>query len=208
MKKLLVALLVAMMFVSGVAVADNSDPVSLSGSGTTITDSVRVDTYPRRFTFTQTEPGEFDVSCVLGGETYSIVDGNYLDTTGCVCIPRVGDYTFMIESASDWTIDIVQMVDVDFAPLSMHGDYVTDIYTFDKPVILDITAKFDDSDNFFVYAYVEERSGYWDKQYLANELKDAGGIVELSKILAIAKPTRVYFVIDFDEGDWTLDIKQ
>lgn len=183
------------------------EPINISGSGTEILNPVTIDNVPTRIIYSQSEPGEFDVSCIYNDENYSLIDSSYNEDYGIELTNKAGEYVFMVETGSDldWTLRFESLTDADFSPLSMHGDCVSDIYTFDGPCVIRFSAKFADFENLFLDAYIETDDG-WDKEYLLNELESAGYEGEYSKILKIAGPTRVFFKIDFDAGDWTLDI--
>lgn len=181
-------------------------PITIEGTGVTITDNISIKSVPSRITFEQSEKGEFDVSCIFGNDDYSVVSGYNTDTYGSDVINKAGDYTFMIESEEDWKLTIERMNNVEFESKTGEGDYVSDIYNIDKPCIVTLDAEFYDHDNLFLYAYVETDYG-WDREYLLNELESGGFSKEFKSILKISKPTKVYFVLDFDEGKWKLDLQ-
>lgn len=183
---------------------DDSGTISLVGSGVSICDPITISEVPARVTYTQSDGTEYDLSYIYGDKNHTLLDG-YTDYNGVSFIDKSGEYTFLVESKSDWTIQIDPLKEAEFSALSGSGDCVTDIYTFDKPVIIQLNAKFNGYDNLFLYAYIETKYG-WDKNYLANELEDAGFNGEYKYILKIPTESRVFFELDFDDGEWSLDI--
>ena len=68
--------------------------------------------------------------------------------------------------------------------------------------LIEITAKYNAFDN-CIFSYYYKDGNRWRKESLTNELEDSGKYT-YEKIIKSAGQTQLFFVVDFDDGDWSI----
>lgn len=179
----------------------NGDKITLTGNKTKIVSGVHIDFSPCRVTFKQEGNSEYHVSYIRGD-----YDGNLMydfsGSTSTVLLNKDGDYEFAIEASSPWTLEFEPLVEAGGLEFSGHGDYVSNIYTINGSTIIDIEGTYRDFDNFIVTVYTLGSYG-WSSDGLTNGLQSSG-TESYEKIIKASGETKIFFTIDFDNGDWSI----
>ena len=181
--------------------ANSGEKITLSGSKTKIVSGVHIDFSPCRVTFKQEGNAEYQISYIRGE-----YDGNlmyeYNGSTSTALLNKNGDYEFAIEATSPWTLEFEPLVEAGALDFSGHGDYVSDIFTISGSTIIDIEGTYSEFDNFIVTVYTLGSYG-WSSDGLTNGLQSSG-TESYEKIIKASGETKLFFTVDFDNGDWSI----
>lgn len=205
MKRILALAIILVSFVLPLSsISETIEPFKLefSGNGTDIITGVTLPKEYLRAIFTQEEKGEFEVTLMTNKENQRILEGYGLAAADAIRIE--GKFDLAVEANSPWTLIIEELdLEIFFEDLSGKGDFVSDRFIATKPMIVEITGTTDDFDHFSVkFHYIENLR--WTFDLLVNDLLSDGKSITVKKILKAPTGAIGFFVVNFDDGEWSI----
>lgn len=204
MKRMLVVLLLVALVFPVYAETEDDFKLELSGDSTSIVTNVTIPSGNIRVSFKQERKGKYEVSLMSGTSTTEILSG-YRYANADVT-RKTGVFDVLVEAESPWTLVFESLgMELFFEGLEGSGSYVSDMFVFTKPIIVEISCSVKEFDGFIVSFY-SLKDMRWDYDLLVNELIEDEGSVSYKKILKVSTGQLGFFTVDADGGEWSITI--